>query len=166
MTKDHRKWSIKERLFNRKKANGWNSAWQKTEFVNLNQRHQCFDVGRSAKASDLWSRKNWILHNDNATYQWTLIRKFLSKNTIASFRTRLVHQIYHLQKSIFSPSWKFSSNVALLALSPISRVNGRMSSRLFQEMTSRLDFKSGRDVETGVMMRDVTISKEIMLKIR
>lgn len=86
---------------------------------------------------------------------------FLPKTTLyRSYRLPIL-QIYHLRTSI-SPSWKIS----VLTPLPRAKLNRRRSSTRLQKTTSRSDSKSSRKAGTGVFLWKVTISKEMMLKLR
>lgn len=54
----------------------------------------------------------------------------------------------------------------ILTLLLKSRMNQRMSSTHLWKTPSRLDSKSSRDIGTNVLRHKVTISKEVMLKLR
>lgn len=97
------------------------------------------DVWR--KRSDLWSAKNWILHNDNCTCHRTfLTRDFLAQNNIES----LPNMAFIRFITCGLPYLLRAENASRRSPLPRSRVNSRRSSICLWKTTSRPDSKSGK----------------------
>jgi hypothetical protein len=127
---------------------------------------RCLRENVRRKRSDLCHAKNWILHDDNAPcHQALLAREFLASHNMLS----LPHPPY---SSDLAPADFFlfpKMKMQLKGCRFHSVANIQCESQKVMDshkMTSRTHSSSGRNAVTGALLHKVTISKEMVFKLR
>lgn len=129
------------------------------------RRSEVLEGQHSAKATGSVENKEFDSSQRYCTWHWALhTLEFSAKTRLYHFRTLRTRQVLHLQTSISSPKWEYSSKVAILTPLPRAREKGKRSSTRLQKVTSRLDTKSVMNVEACVWLSNVTISGAMMSK--
>jgi histone-lysine N-methyltransferase SETMAR len=119
------------------------------------------------KQPDLWSAKNWILHDDNEPcHRALLAREFLANHNLLS----LPHPPYspHLAPADFFllPMMKMQlKGRRVHIVAEIQRESQKVTDPL-HKMISRPHSSSGKNGVIAVLLRKVIISKDMVFKLR
>jgi histone-lysine N-methyltransferase SETMAR len=117
------------------------------------------------KRLDLWRMKNWILHDDNAPCHRALLVRDLANHNMLS----LPHPPYSpdLAPADFFLFPKIKMQLKGRRFHSIADIQ-RESQKVMDshKMTSRPHSSSGRNTVTGALLCKVTISKEMVFKLR